>query len=162
MKKLIAILTVVLFANQASADQEGTEYLCSAWEGDLTAHQQRPFILTKSHVVFDNPYGLTREEAQLLLDNPFMNVNNITVEELQSLTRPLTLSFTNPYGVKETATQIGRYNHYYEIYLTAADKNGESSIYYYSDHEVTVEDLLGVKLIKLTLISRHEADCYRK
>ena len=42
MKKLLLLLSVVLFANQASAD---VEYLCNAWSG--TYSDEKPFILKK-------------------------------------------------------------------------------------------------------------------
>ena len=42
MKKLLTILSVVLFANQASADEE---FLCNAWSYDFT--NGKPFILKK-------------------------------------------------------------------------------------------------------------------
>ena len=44
MKKLLAILSVVLFANQASAD---AEYLCNAWTGGFA--DKKPFILKKEN-----------------------------------------------------------------------------------------------------------------
>jgi len=54
MKKLIAILSVVLFANQASAD---VELVCNAWSG--TYSDGRPFILKKENTVlkFKNYLG---------------------------------------------------------------------------------------------------------
>ena len=58
MKKLLAILSVVLFANQASASEE---FLCSAWE-DSEYGTGKPFTLTKEtstlkSLQFKNAYG---------------------------------------------------------------------------------------------------------
>ena len=55
MKKLIAILSVVLFANQASAD---AEYLCNAWSSPYS--NKKPFILKKADkvITFENYFGI--------------------------------------------------------------------------------------------------------
>ena len=57
MKKLLAILSVTFFANQASANEE---FLCNAWSYDFT--NGKPFILKKvtagqQLLQFKDPYG---------------------------------------------------------------------------------------------------------
>ena len=117
MKKLLAVLSVVLFADQASAD---VEYLCNAWSG--TYSNEKPFILKKADkvITFKDYLGIPVTATYAGRYNPnyfvylrknednwigvfYFNDHDTAVKELDA-----TVIMVTPYGGKQIAAKCYR------------------------------------------------------